>query len=248
MAVIFQPTESLASNASCTVSIVGPVLDRDGVAAAAPAALTVRTAKGPGIVRYRPFAGSSDASRTASLSVRFTARMDRASTEAAFSARIGSRKLNGTSSWAERDTVLVFKPSAVSRTVPRWSWPSHRRRPIEAACRSRRPSQGLIRAEDRIGAHSYFSGTKLEWLLDRPGRGARARRTRRARLGTIDTWLLWQLTGGACHATDVTNASRTLLYNIHDGRWDDELLGELRLPGRPAARGAARAAGRPHAR
>lgn len=112
-AVTFQPTESLASNASYTVSIVGAVLDRDGVAAAAPAALTVRTAKGPGIVRYRPFAGSSDASRTASLSVRFTARMDRASTEAAFSARIGSRKLNGTFSWAERDTVLVFKPSAV---------------------------------------------------------------------------------------------------------------------------------------
>jgi hypothetical protein len=111
--VTFLPTESLASNTIYTVSVVGSVPDRDGVATIVPAGLSVRTAKGPGVVRFRPIAGSTDASRTASLSVRFTARMDRESTEAAFSARIGTKKLTGKFSWAERDTVLVFKPAAV---------------------------------------------------------------------------------------------------------------------------------------
>jgi Big-like domain-containing protein len=111
--VTFQPTETLAADTVYTVSLTGSVSDRDGAETIAPAALTVRTMKGPGVVRFRPFAGSTDASRTATLSVRFTARMDRASTEAAFSARIGTNKLKGTFSWAERDTVLVFKPAAV---------------------------------------------------------------------------------------------------------------------------------------
>jgi hypothetical protein len=111
--VTFLPTESLASDTAYTVSIVGSVPDRDGAETSTPAELTVRTAKGPGVVRFRPFVGSTDVARTAALSVRFTARMDRASTEAAFSARIGTNKLKGTFSWAERDTVLVFKPAAV---------------------------------------------------------------------------------------------------------------------------------------
>ncbi|MEA2537702.1 MAG: hypothetical protein QOF11_1936, partial [Chloroflexota bacterium] len=112
-AITFLPTESLAPDTAYTVSVVGSVLDREGTVTTAPAAITVHTATGPGVVRFRPFAGSSDASRTATLSVRFTARMDRASTEAAFSARIGTKKLKGSFSWAERDTVLVFKPGAV---------------------------------------------------------------------------------------------------------------------------------------
>ncbi len=76
----------------------------------------------------------------------------------------------------------------------------------------------------------YFSGTKLRWMLDRID-GAR-RRAERGELafGTIDTWLLWNLTDSAVHATDVTNASRTLLFNIHTGQWDDELLEALGVP------------------
>ena len=77
---------------------------------------------------------------------------------------------------------------------------------------------------------AYFSGTKLEWLLDNvPGARARAERGELA-FGTIDAWLLWQLSGGAVHATDASNASRTLLYNIHSGDWDEELLALLRVP------------------
>ncbi|MFM9942248.1 MAG: glycerol kinase GlpK [Hyphomicrobiaceae bacterium] len=76
----------------------------------------------------------------------------------------------------------------------------------------------------------YFSGTKLAWLLDMvPGARAAAEAGELA-AGTIDTFLLWQLTGGRVHATDATNASRTLLYDIHSGGWDDDLLRLLRVP------------------
>ena len=76
----------------------------------------------------------------------------------------------------------------------------------------------------------YFSGTKLAWLLDTvPGARAAAEAGHLA-AGTIDTFLLWRLTGGRVHATDATNASRTLLYDIHKGGWDDELLRIFRVP------------------
>jgi glycerol kinase len=77
---------------------------------------------------------------------------------------------------------------------------------------------------------AYFSATKLAWLLDNiPGARDRADRGELA-FGTIDSWLLWNLTGGAVHATDATNASRTMLYNIHGGQWDTELLKILNIP------------------
>ena len=76
----------------------------------------------------------------------------------------------------------------------------------------------------------YFSGTKLNWVLDNV-RGARARAEKgELCFGTIDSFLIWRLTGGTVHATDATNASRTLMCNIHDGQWDDELLRVLNIP------------------
>ena len=76
----------------------------------------------------------------------------------------------------------------------------------------------------------YFSGTKIAWILDNvPGARDRAVRGELA-FGTIDSFLLWRLTGGRIHATDATNASRTLLYDIHTGTWDDELLALLDVP------------------
>lgn len=76
----------------------------------------------------------------------------------------------------------------------------------------------------------YFSGTKVKWLLDNV-EGARARANKGELLfGTIDTFLLWKLTGGKSHKTDATNASRTLMYNIHTNQWDDELLELLDIP------------------
>lgn len=77
---------------------------------------------------------------------------------------------------------------------------------------------------------AYFSGSKIRWLLDNvPGARAAAERGELA-FGTIDSWLLWKLTGGELHLTDASNASRTMLYNIHTHRWDDELLKLLNIP------------------
>ncbi|NRP37184.1 Glycerol kinase [Marinobacterium sp. xm-d-579] len=76
----------------------------------------------------------------------------------------------------------------------------------------------------------YFSGTKLAWILDNV-EGARVLADSGELLfGTVDSYLIWRLTGGAVHATDATNASRTLIYNIHDGCWDEELLAILNIP------------------
>ncbi len=76
----------------------------------------------------------------------------------------------------------------------------------------------------------YFSGTKLAWLLDTIPGARQAAEAGHLAAGTIDTFLLWRLTGGRVHATDATNASRTLLYDIHNGSWDDELLRIFRVP------------------
>jgi glycerol kinase len=88
----------------------------------------------------------------------------------------------------------------------------------------------LIQTKTGLIADAYFSGSKIRWLLDHvPGARDRAGRGELA-FGTIDTWLLWNLTGGALHVTDPSNASRTMLFNLHTGAWDDELLRALDVP------------------
>jgi glycerol kinase len=88
----------------------------------------------------------------------------------------------------------------------------------------------LIARKSGLVIDAYFSGSKLRWLLDNvPGARQRAARGELA-FGTIDTWLIWQLTNGALHVTDPSNASRTMLFNLHTGAWDDELLGLLGVP------------------
>lgn len=94
-------------------------------------------------------------------------------------------------------------------------------------------SRGLteyVRENTGLVIDSYFSGTKIKWILDNvEGVREKAEKGELA-FGTIDTWLIWNLTGGKVHATDVTNASRTMLYNIKDLKWDDKLLKELNIP------------------
>ena len=90
--------------------------------------------------------------------------------------------------------------------------------------------EGMIRDKTGLVIDAYFSGTKVAWILDNV-EGARARAERgELAFGTIDSWLIWKLTRGRTHVTDVTNASRTMLYNIHDRGWDDELLELLTVP------------------
>ncbi|RDV36707.1 glycerol kinase [Bradymonadaceae bacterium TMQ3] len=89
----------------------------------------------------------------------------------------------------------------------------------------------MVRERTGLILDPYFSGTKIEWILDQVG-GARRRAERgELKFGTIDSFLLWRLTGGKVHATDVSNASRTLLMNLHTGEWDEDLLELFRVPG-----------------
>ena len=105
-------------------------------------------------------------------------------------------------------------------------------RRTEALCRQLQAQghEALVSARTGLRLDPYFSATKLRWLLDHiPGARARALAGELA-FGTIDSWLIWQLTGGRSHVTDVSNASRTLLLNIHTGQWDDELLALFDVP------------------
>jgi glycerol kinase len=88
----------------------------------------------------------------------------------------------------------------------------------------------MVREKTGLLLDSYFSGTKIAWILDNvPGARARADAGKLA-FGTVDSWLIWNLTSGKSHVTDQTNASRTLLYNIVEGQWDDDLLRLLNIP------------------
>jgi len=87
-----------------------------------------------------------------------------------------------------------------------------------------------VQARTGLLLDPYFSGTKLRWMLDNVA-GVRARAERgELAFGTVDSWLIWNLTGGDVHATDPSNASRTMLFNIHTGEWDEELLKLLGVP------------------
>src|SRR5262249_54589025 len=91
-------------------------------------------------------------------------------------------------------------------------------------------AESLVRERTGLVIDPYFSATKIAWLLDNvPGARARAERGELA-FGTVDTWLVWHLTGNRTHVTDVSNASRTLLFNIHMNDWDEELMALLRVP------------------
>ena len=94
-------------------------------------------------------------------------------------------------------------------------------------------AQGLetmVRAKTGLPIDAYFSATKLRWLLDAIPNGQRRAESGELAFGTVDSWLLWKLTNGAIHATDTTNAARTMLYDIDELTWDPELLGALDIP------------------
>ncbi|MDO4443041.1 MAG: glycerol kinase GlpK [Slackia sp.] len=88
----------------------------------------------------------------------------------------------------------------------------------------------LVRAKTGLVPDAYFSASKIKWMLDNVEGARAAAEEGRLAFGTVDSWLIWCLTNGTVHATDVTNASRTMLFDIHEGRWDDELLELFDIP------------------
>jgi glycerol kinase len=129
----------------------------------------------------------------------------------------------------QRETVVVWERVSGTPLHRAIVW-QDRRTAAECARLKAAGAEPLVRERTGLLLDPYFSATKIAWILDHVD-GAR-RRAERGELacGTIDTFLLWRLSGGRVHATDVTNAARTLLFNIHTGSWDDELLRLLRVP------------------
>jgi glycerol kinase len=129
----------------------------------------------------------------------------------------------------QRETVVIWDRATGKPIHNAIVWQDRRTAPL---CQKLR-KQGLepkFAKKTGLLLDPYFSGTKIAWLLDKvPGARKRATRGELA-AGTMDSFLIWRLTGGEVHATDATNASRTLVYNIVDNRWDEELLGLLRIP------------------
>ncbi|HLS55434.1 MAG TPA: glycerol kinase GlpK, partial [Zeimonas sp.] len=149
--------------------------------------------------------------------------------EALANAGMDARAIAGIGITNQRETTVIWDRSSGRPIHNAIVWQDRRTEPI---CRRLRDDGLAETIAERTGLviDAYFSGTKIRWLLDNvPGAREAARRGELA-FGTIDSWLAWQLTGGRLHVTDVTNASRTMLYDIRRGQWDDELLAALRVP------------------
>ena len=129
----------------------------------------------------------------------------------------------------QRETTIVWNRTTGEPIANAIVWQDRRTAPACEALKQR-GLEPVFRSRTGLVLDAYFSGTKIAWLLDNvPGARAAAGRGELA-FGTVDTWLMWKLTGGAVHATDASNASRTLLFDIHEGAWSDELLGALQVP------------------
>jgi glycerol kinase len=129
----------------------------------------------------------------------------------------------------QRETIVVWDRSTGEPIHRAIVWQDRRTSDFTESLRSA-GHEPDVQARTGLVLDPYFSGSKLKWILDEvPGARERASRGELA-AGTIDCWLLWKLTGGAVHATDPSNACRTLLWNIHEGEWDEALLTLLDVP------------------
>ena len=129
----------------------------------------------------------------------------------------------------QRETTLLWNRATGEPVHHAIVWQDRRTEPLCAALRER-GAEPRVRERTGLVVDPYFSATKLHWLLDHVPGARRAAERGELAFGTVDSWLLWKLTGGRVHATDVTNASRTMLFDVHANRWDDELLALLDIP------------------
>lgn len=150
-----------------------------------------------------------------------TARAVLAQTDSAAVAAIGITN--------QRETTILWDRETGSPIANAIVWQDRRTADICAALKDAN-HEPMIRERTGLLCDPYFSGTKIKWLLDHiPGARAKAEAGKLA-FGTVDSFLIWKLTGGRVHATDATNAARTLIYNIKTGAWDAEICGLLGIP------------------
>ncbi|MEO1170827.1 MAG: glycerol kinase GlpK [Myxococcota bacterium] len=150
------------------------------------------------------------------------ASVESAAQNALDAAGVGAKDIRAVGITNQRETTGIWSVDGepIHRAIV---WQDRRTAPVT----DRLKADGLeaeLRAKTGLVADPYFSGTKVAWLLDAVD-GARARAAAgELRFGTVDSWLIWKLSGGDAHVTDATNASRTLMFDIHRGEWDPELL------------------------
>lgn len=129
----------------------------------------------------------------------------------------------------QRETAVVWNKDTGKPVYNAIVWQDKRTANICEDLKSK-GLESYVRKETGLVIDSYFSGTKIKWILDNV-EGARELAEKGSLLfGTIDTWLIWNMTAGKSHVTDYTNASRTLIYNIRNLQWDDQMLGHLNIP------------------
>ena len=142
---------------------------------------------------------------------------------------ISPRQIRAIGITNQRETTLVWERSTGRPVTNAVVWQCRRTAPLCEALKA----QGLeetVRAKTGLPIDAYFSSTKIRWILDNIPNGQRRAEAGELAFGTVDSWLIWNLTNGTTHVTDVTNASRTMLYNINSMDWDAELLDDLDIP------------------
>lgn len=129
----------------------------------------------------------------------------------------------------QRETTVIWNRETGQPIGPAIVW-QDRRTAGQCEALRKQGRDGIIAEKTGLVLDAYFSATKIAWMLDKIPDARRQADAGKLAFGTIDSWLIWKLTGGLKHVTDVTNASRTLLFNIHTRKWDDELLKLFNIP------------------
>jgi len=149
--------------------------------------------------------------------------------EALTAANVGARDIAAIGITNQRETTIVWDRDTGEPLYNAIVWQDRR---TAQMCDKLKAEglQALFQGRTGLVLDPYFSGTKLRWILDQVADARKRAETGKLCFGTVDSWLIWQLTGGAEHITDATNAARTLLFNVHSTDWDDKLLGLLGVP------------------
>lgn len=127
----------------------------------------------------------------------------------------------------QRETTVIWDRKTGEPVYNAIVWQDRRTASI---CEQLSAHKAIVQAKTGLVLDAYFSGTKIKWILDQDPQLRKRAEAGELAFGTVDSWLIWKLTDGKVHVTDVTNASRTLLFNIHTLEWDDELLSLLNIP------------------
>ena len=150
-------------------------------------------------------------------------------TEAVVASGISPDEIAAVGITNQRETAVVWNKETGRPIAPAIVWQCRRTEPF---CEQLKTDgyETMIREKTGLPIDAYFSASKIRWILDHTEGARDAAKKGELLFGTIDTWLIWKLTGGKVHATDLTNASRTMLFNIQTRTWDAELLSLFGIP------------------